>query len=263
MAFDQHLEADRIDDFNLFSNFVRLPLLILGGVLGGSKSSHPEDEDGDENDIMDCSSDGNADVKHTTKHPPPSPSSRIVSDNDMDESDSVGGLKRTKKMSWSDESGLRLVEYNDECLPHRPASAPQPAKSALKRAHPPYQSERGPVAESAKRYLPRMGGSSTLNMPARPFGSSQADPAFMNGAEMSPQYGFYINITPPTPEMYHNNSTSGGRLSRTDVSGAPTLSSHLDSTTSKSLEGKHRHQNHVFANLQSSAAPMGWTSVPI
>ena len=47
MAFDQPIEADRIDDFNLISAFVRAPLWILGGVLG-SKSSSSKDEDEDD-----------------------------------------------------------------------------------------------------------------------------------------------------------------------------------------------------------------------
>jgi hypothetical protein len=118
----------------------------------------------------------------------------------------------------------------------------------------------------SKRYLPRMGGGSSINMPSRPFGGPQHDPALLNnGAEMSPQYGFYINITPPTPEMYYSNSNNSNKVYRTDLRGAPTLSSHLEedsSSSSGTLQGRPR-QNHVFGQLQSSNTPMGWTSVPI
>jgi hypothetical protein len=138
MAFDQHIEADRIDDFNFISNFVRLPLLILGGVLGGSKDSKLDDDDiidevdgaighlrldddgTIDDDSMDCSSSDRRAATVTSSNlnntnSSSSSSSRIVSDTEMDDNDdSTIGLKRSKKMSWSDESGRRLVEYNDE-----------------------------------------------------------------------------------------------------------------------------------------------------
>jgi hypothetical protein len=131
MAFDHHIEADRIDDFNLFSAFVRVPLLILGGVLGGSKGSHPEDDDSNQkvhrrdDDTMDCSSDypstqstavsyRREELRHQSQYTTNPPSCIIVSDEDMEESDDLGSLTRSKKMSWSDESGLSLVQYNDE-----------------------------------------------------------------------------------------------------------------------------------------------------
>lgn len=131
MAFDRPLEADRIDDFNLFSAFVRAPLWILGGVLGGNRSINDDEQtkirrlDDDE---IENSPPGSVENSPNRK--------RIVSDYDlasMDPGDSHViaanvccdetsmfdrhaslGLKRTKNLSWSDESGKNLVEYNDE-----------------------------------------------------------------------------------------------------------------------------------------------------
>lgn len=151
MAFVHDIEADRIDDFNLFQAFVRVPLLILGGVLGGKSdgssskddsdenedmgmddsastaaAAHPlskedNDDDADDDDAMDCSSssstrlDSTNSVPCTSENIPPNANSRIVSDTDIDETDmDAEGLTRSKKMSWSDSVGLRLVEYNDE-----------------------------------------------------------------------------------------------------------------------------------------------------
>jgi hypothetical protein len=129
MAFVHDIEADRIDDFNLFSAFVRVPLLILGGVLGGGKDGsksrgHGDDEDmggslctaathtmkSAEHDanVMDCSS---SSLTSSPQHA----NCRIVSDTDIEETEmDTEGLKRSKKMSWSDSVGLRLVEYSDQ-----------------------------------------------------------------------------------------------------------------------------------------------------
>jgi hypothetical protein len=131
MAFDRPIDADRIDDFNLFSAFVRAPLWILGSVLGGNPSIEKDDHDPvktrsrlDENIPP-----GSADYSPSRK--------RVVSDYDLASSDrktnSCGnnrkaspdggfnsyingppGLKRSKNLSWSDESGKSLVEYNTQ-----------------------------------------------------------------------------------------------------------------------------------------------------
>lgn len=131
MAFDRPLEADRIDDFNLFSAFVRAPLWILGGVLGGNRSINDDEQskirrlDDEEIENSPPGSGGNSPHRK-----------RIVSDYDLASMD-LGdisviernvcydemsmfdrhcslGLKRTKNLSWSDESGKNLVEYHDE-----------------------------------------------------------------------------------------------------------------------------------------------------
>jgi hypothetical protein len=188
MAFEQPLEADQIDlessDFNIFSAFVRVPLLILGGVLGGgggSSSSNnadgdddkensddasfsssitpsvhrlisniDEDDDDDDDDddgdprtsgvlkdltsmnihddderFFDCNGSSSSSCSMST-----ATTVRVFSDETMEQQQQQqlnGNFKHddndgnrnnlvvvTKKMSWSDESGLRLVQYNDE-----------------------------------------------------------------------------------------------------------------------------------------------------
>lgn len=151
---------------------------------------------------------------------------------------------------------------NEQSVPHEPSpyssvtstSAPKPVRSAMRRS----RSVRleadgmGPLPDRT-RYIPRMtAAKSSLIMPTRPFGSDVAN----NGVE-SPQlgYGFYTNLTPPTPEMYQNHVSRNAKTSA--VSSMPTYTA-----TSVLSTGRAQH-NHVFQNLQNSKAPMGWTSVPI
>jgi hypothetical protein len=103
------------------------------------------------------------------------------------------------------------------------------------------------------RYIPKMTAPKNgLVIPTRPFGTDVVN----NGTE-SPQlgYGFYTNLTPPTPEMYQSNVNRHPRSLL--GSSIPTLA-----TTSAMAAGRS-HQNQVFRDLQNNPAPMGWTSVPI
>ena len=136
MAFHQNLEADRIDGFNLFSAFVRVPLLVLNGILGndGTSSSDNIDRDtlrnsGAEKSISSGNdSNGNLRAKGTDssnelmQRRQPSNTSTMAHSGTSDSSESLtdtcnnnnSGIKRTKKMSWSDESGLPLVWESEE-----------------------------------------------------------------------------------------------------------------------------------------------------
>jgi hypothetical protein len=149
MAFDHPIEADRIDDFSLFSAFVRAPLWILGGVLGIKQ--HDEEDaslkprslnnDGDCSSSRSCSitSPPCSPIHSVSTHypedvnmspslqrtsawtsisesndsssPMPPESRNPIADNADNPVVSFEGLQRTKKMSWSDESGQRLCEY--------------------------------------------------------------------------------------------------------------------------------------------------------
>mmetsp|Transcript_18523 Transcript_18523/g.20737 ORF Transcript_18523/g.20737 Transcript_18523/m.20737 type:complete len:168 (+) Transcript_18523:927-1430(+) len=106
---------------------------------------------------------------------------------------------------------------------------------------------------SSSRYIPTMKGKG-LTLPTRPYGQSQPTDNQIagntNGSEMSPQWGWYINTTPPSP------------LSSTSTS---ERSSEIDAATSKTIvDGNYRCQNQVFQNLKNSNAPVqGWTSIPI
>jgi hypothetical protein len=145
MAFDHKLEADRIDDFNFFSAFVRVPLLIIGGILGvdgsslssSSSSASASDETNNvnnENMNDDNSNTTDNDCTTTTRinqrrqpsnissmsRPSQRNSSEYIPDcynnDDINISNNNNNhcMKTTKKtMSWSDESGLPLVVYDE------------------------------------------------------------------------------------------------------------------------------------------------------
>lgn len=138
MAFDQNLEADRIDGFSLFSAFVRVPLLVLGGILGGDESVTKDIDDdilgngglrrqgGSETSMSSIENDendpslatNNDSVDRIVRRPRSSslsiPKKCTVPDLMESENDHGSGIKRKKRMSWSDESGLPLVYENDE-----------------------------------------------------------------------------------------------------------------------------------------------------
>lgn len=150
MAFDRPIEADRVDDLGLLSTFVRAP--ILGPVMWilGKKLLPDEKTEKGENDhklIEECAvstSPGDAfTLKNSSEKYPDLASSSIsdiidepsVDDIDCNESEYHRRRKpvvdseetklnetphplqrmkkKSRKMSWSDESGQNLVEYCD------------------------------------------------------------------------------------------------------------------------------------------------------
>jgi hypothetical protein len=127
MAFDRPIEADRIDDFNLFSAFVRAPLWILGGVLGGNRKNQQTDDE-DELDgalpriVIKCASNENEPPSDEMLWKDESgkvtlatmPSEEDCSSASCCALDPPSADMRRKNLSWSDESGKSLVEYNDE-----------------------------------------------------------------------------------------------------------------------------------------------------
>ena len=282
MAFNQNLEADRIDGFNLISAFVRVPLLVLNGILGNDDASkhndfdsviaHADriDEDAGE-DICDesCldSRDRVGDTSCTnrlTQRRQPLNTGTVARSSPI-------GMKRTKKMSWSDESGLPLVYENDEnsCSPCSSVTtnSQRPMKSSMRKprairneSHKVFNQDRN-AADGTSRYIPNMNPRTTGNgliMPTRPFGRQiSMDKKILgsNGSEMSPQWGWYINTTPPTPEMYHSRSSPN----ILPPSVAPAKHQLVRTAPSR--------PNEVFQNLQNSTKSNrgmgGWTSIPI
>lgn len=121
-----------------------------------------------------------------------------------------------KRMSWSDESGQSLVEYSNECTLREPPSAPIPIKSVMKRSNSTYsnplhrsnsssdsipQAPSSDVNESSnaivmQRYIPSLGGK---------LSRTGVKPGYI-----SPQWGWYINTTPPPHEMYSSKSKKPG-----------------------------------------------------
>lgn len=123
------------------------------------------------------------------------------------------------------------------------SSEPQkPIKSAMRRTSSISQDASSMDDNNGKRYLPKGlgGGHSGLVMPTKPGQAS--------GAYHSPEWGWYINTTPPTPEMYHSqySSTKNKLPSSKDlpVSGRPAFATASNAPSTKT-------------------AAMGWPSVPL
>ena len=148
MAFDHPLEADKVDDLGLFSTFVRAPIVgVIMWAIGGDEAKKRdvleqqsalrekfgvEDHESEFKPIdatqLQIMIEQNRNRKNGKKKMPNligsdlsdfgelviSQESTDVEDADMDDCDGGGGLRRTKKMSWSDESGQDLCEVIDE-----------------------------------------------------------------------------------------------------------------------------------------------------
>jgi hypothetical protein len=157
---------------------------------------------------------------------------------------------------------------NEQSLLHEPPATPlasttmgppvsKPVRSALRRSKSVQSENTNMLDNNSKdrtRYIPQMNQSKNgLIMPTRPYSS---DPSG-NGVE-SPQWGWYTNLTPPSPEMYqsHPSKTSSKKENASNM--PHNLQKGLQSCAS--VEAK---PNQVFQNLQNQNAPTGWTSVPI
>lgn len=134
-------------------------------------------------------------------------------------------------------------------------SVANPMKSAMRRSSS-MRNGTG-LSESSSgstRYIPKMNGTEKgIIMPTRPHGMDH-----VGGGVDSPQWGWYINTTPPTPEMYYSQSTMNKKV-EAKGNGPPRPTSQPVVPAEKA---KCQH-NQVFKNLQSNNTPMGWTSVPI
>jgi hypothetical protein len=118
--------------------------------------------------------------------------------------------------------------------------------------------------DETSRYLPKLNNRSQNDAiaPSRPHGS--AGPSTAGGIE-SPQWGWYINTTPPTPDMYHSGSQSLHKKqdSSANISNASQASSGTAATESSTATS---HQpNRIFQEMQDKrqGATMGWASVPL
>jgi len=128
----------------------------------------------------------------------------------------------------------------------------------------------GPAEEKERkiRYLPNGldRAHNGLIMPTRPVGMGVhgGDP-HGNGIE-SPQWGWYINTTPPTPEMYHSRSSLKHRgTDKSDYSTSSSATSALSSDVTAYRNAAMRGPNRVFQGLKagSNRPPVGWPNVPL
>lgn len=149
MAFDQPLEADRVDDLNLFSFLVRAPVVgTLMWMLGGDEAKKREEEEQLKKDLFagvgsDSSSSQPAvelyrkplhqssQLKRFENMKMGKKSAPLLLGSDISDFGECAieeeareakrldkqrafDFKKSRKMSWSDETGQDLVEYVEE-----------------------------------------------------------------------------------------------------------------------------------------------------
>lgn len=239
MAFDQPLEADRVEDLGFISTFVRAPIVgTLMWILGGDEAKKQEEQEQMKEQMgitdpkpasLNKMIENNRKRKAGKKTAP-----RLIGSDISDFGDcaiqaeaelmanlqlndgvttGVTTLQRrgSKRLSWSDESGQSLVDYVDETSVAREpsstsASTQGKVKSVMKRSRS-MRNASGPKSASARnsspsRYIPKglSANHNGLIMPTKPYNNN-------DDGYVSPQWGWYINTTPPTPDMYHRNSS--------------------------------------------------------
>lgn len=143
-------------------------------------------------------------------------------------------------MSWSDESGQSLVEYYD--MSQSSSQNPPPAQPYPTRTRTAYTSKR-PIKSAMRRNINNKkgrapfhpsqcvpsglaGGSIVMptggglqqqqhQQPQQQHHHQQVNSADVNvNGYISPQYGWYISMTPPTPPHYHDSSSSSSSATR-------------------------------------------------
>ena len=137
----------------------------------------------------------------------------------------------------------------------------KPVRSVLRRSKS-VQSENSNMLDNSSkdtsrtRYIPQMKppNKNGLIMPTRHTSDLSG-----NGVE-SPQWGWYTNLTPPSPEMYQSHPATKNSLKKENASNVP---HNLQKGPHQSCVPAEAKPNQVFQNLQNQNAPTGWTSVPI
>jgi hypothetical protein len=112
MAFDQPLEADRVDGSSFFSTLLRAP--VIGSLLWvlGHKEEEGEDNTTTTNTSMDelIATPRKSALRKSTLYGQPADSDCCIEALDGLQ---LGGRYK-KELSWSDETGQSLVEYVGE-----------------------------------------------------------------------------------------------------------------------------------------------------
>lgn len=154
------------------------------------------------------------------------------------------------------------MAFVDQNPRHEPKPSMEPAKSALSRSRSVRDNASSLVDRSCdgrpSHYMPKSitrrshGG---IIMP----GMSRKSEVNSSGVD-SPQWGWYINTTPPTQEVYGRNIPKQVETSDYSVSTGATTDTSFAST-SVVVVGE---PNPIFQNLREKhKIPMGWPSVPI
>ena len=167
-------------------------------------------------------------------------------------------------------------DYNVSPYKAATGSYQKPTKSAMRKSKSSLHDSNGMADQDeptpgASRYIPNMNPRTAgkgIIMPTRPYAGryTPGDNKMLgsSGTE-SPQWGWYINTTPPTPELYHSRSGSSLNSATIPKNHLTKVGPNSPTRTARNSDAKSC-QNQVFQNLQNStkANPVaGWTSIPI
>eukprot|EP00591_Stephanopyxis_turris_P015456 CAMPEP_0195538502 /NCGR_PEP_ID=MMETSP0794_2-20130614/49562_1 /TAXON_ID=515487 /ORGANISM="Stephanopyxis turris, Strain CCMP 815" /LENGTH=169 /DNA_ID=CAMNT_0040672487 /DNA_START=283 /DNA_END=792 /DNA_ORIENTATION=- len=150
MAFDLPIEADRPEGGSIISSLVRAPVIGFMWIFGGGAAQELEEADRCVRDDEDICSNAlqDGDISSCKDNYPSVFESDVSEDGDSSssvdtekqneenrETSSRLGNRRKGSISWSDESGQSLVEYQDEVQGsvHEPGTT-IPIKSAIRRS---------------------------------------------------------------------------------------------------------------------------------
>ena len=147
---------------------------------------------------------------------------------------------------------------NEQSSIHEPKLHEQPARPALIRSRSIRADANNLTKPAANPYRPKpilKHHSMPYPQTVEPFSSGT------NGYE-SPQWGWYINTTPPSPEMFY--SSRNNKIRKGTGSTSDTSEMSRDSVLSNA-SGNNAYPNPVFQCLQDKhkARPAGWPSVPL
>uniref|UniRef100_A0A7S2W487 Uncharacterized protein n=1 Tax=Eucampia antarctica TaxID=49252 RepID=A0A7S2W487_9STRA len=171
---------------------------------------------------------------------------------------------KTRRMSWSDESGQDLVHICDESKRpiHEPAflshsSSHKPIKSAIKRSLSSRDNMSNKPNYQPSQCVPSglIGGKDGIIQP------SCSGMKNTNGY-ISPQWGWYISTTPPTPERYSSKKmksldNSGPNISNVDGNESVRCNNSNSSTNDSNTPIFTREIKGIPKNVS------GWPSVPL
>lgn len=140
----------------------------------------------------------------------------------------------------------------------------QPARPALVRSRS-IRSDANALVKSQQlenKYLPRP-NKTHVKHHSMPFPSAHNPEPYSsgtNGGYDSPQWGWYINTTPPSPEMFYSARSMKASRKTTD-----STSETSETSRESALSTGNSMPNPVFQCLQDKhkATPTGWPSVPL
>jgi hypothetical protein len=158
---------------------------------------------------------------------------------------------------------IPLREWHNPVSASEASCSPQDEHGSLPRTNsvPANASGLESSRDETARYLPKLMNRSKNDVIAPSRLHGPGGPSTAGGIE-SPQWGWYINTTPPTPDMYHSGSKS---LHKQQDSSANSSQASSGTVASESSTATSHQPNRIFQELQDKrqGASMGWASVPL